>query len=201
MFAPDIWPAYFREARGCEVWDLDGKHYYDMSHNGVGACLLGYGHPEVTEAVTKRIADGSCCSLNPPEEVELADELCAIHPWAERVRFARGGGEACAVAVRIARATTGRSVIAVCGYHGWEDWYLAANLGESDALSGHLLPGLSPVGVPRALRDTTVTFPYEDQSALDTIIDTHGENLAAIIMEPCRYHDPDPTFLAHVRDV
>ena len=201
LFAPDVWPAYFSKAKGCEVWDLDDNHYYDMSHNGVGACLLGYAHPEVTKAVTERIATGSCCSLNPPEEVELADELCSIHPWAERVRFARGGGEACAMAVRIARATTNRSAIAVCGYHGWEDWYLAANLGENDALAGHLLPGLMPAGVPRELRGTTHTFPYENWEVLDAIIEAHGENLAAIIMEPCRFHDPDPAFLTYVRDV
>ncbi len=200
MFAPEQWPAYFTKAQGCEVWDLDGNHYYDMSHNGVGACLLGYAHPEVIAAVTGRIEEGSCCTLNPPEEVALADELCTIHPWAERVRFARGGGEACAMAVRIARATTGRSVIAVCGYHGWEDWYLAANLGESDALSGHLLPGLAPAGVPRALKDTTHCFPYEDVAALENIIAVHGDNLAAVIMEPCRYRDPDPAFLTQVRD-
>ncbi len=149
MLAPEQWPAYFREARGCEVWDLDGRHYYDLSTNGIGACLLGFRDPDVTAAVQRRISLGSMCTLNAPEEVELADLLCAIHPWAEQVRFARGGGEACAVAVRIARATTDRSVVAICGYHGCQDWYLAANLGESDALRGHLLPGLSPIGVPR----------------------------------------------------
>ena len=128
MFAPDVWPAYYREARGCEIWDLDGNHYFDMTHNGVGSCLLGYGDPDVTRAVTDRISRGSMCTLNSPEEVELADLLCAIHPWAGQARFARCGGEACAVAVRIARATTDRSAVAICGYHGWQDWYLAANL-------------------------------------------------------------------------
>lgn len=201
MFAPEVWPAYFKEAHGCEVWDLDGNRYVDMSHNGVGACLLGYAHPQVVEAVQERISKGHCSTLNSPDEVELADELCRIHPWADQVRFARGGGEACAVAVRIARASTGRSMVAVCGYHGWEDWYLAANLSEGDALSGHLLDGLEPAGVPNELRGTVHTFPYENWERLDAIAESYGDQLAAIIMEPCRYRDPDPSFLTHVRDV
>ncbi len=148
MAAPDQWPAYFREARGCEVWDLDGRHYFDCSMHGIGATLLGFRDPDVTRAVQRRVALGSLCTLNPPEEVELAERLCAIHPWAQQARFTRTGGEAMAVAVRIARATTDRSAVAFCGYHGWHDWYLAANLGETDALNGHLLPGLEPLGVP-----------------------------------------------------
>lgn len=200
IFAPDVWPAYFREARGCEIWDLDGRHYYDMTHNGVGSCLLGYADPDVSRAAIERISKGTMCTLNAPEEVELADELCRIHPWAEQARLARCGGEACAVAVRIARATTDRSVVAICGYHGWQDWYLAANLGEEDALRGHLLPGLNPLGVPRELRGTAVTFPYNDRAAFESILDRHGSRLAAVIMEPCRYNDPEPGFLESVRD-
>lgn len=200
MFAPDQWPAYFREARGCEVWDLDDRHYYDMTHNGVGSCLLGYGHPDVSRAVSESVARGSMCSLNAPEEVALADVLCEIHPWAEQVRFTRCGGEACAVAVRIARATTGREKILICGYHGWQDWYLAANLGESDALRGHLLPGLDPSGVPGALRGTARTFGYNDWSGFEQAIANEGDSVAAIIMEPCRYSDPEPGFLENVRE-
>lgn len=200
MLAPDQWPAYFREARGCEVWDLDGRHFYDMYINGVGSCLLGFGDPDVTLAVQRRINLGSMSTLNPPDEVELADVLCEIHPWAEQVRFVRSGGEACAAAVRIARATTDRSVIAVCGYHGWYDWYLAANLGESDSLRGHLLPGLDPLGVPKELRGTTVTFRYNNREEYRAVIDKYGDKLAAVIMEPCRYNDPDPGFLEYVRD-
>lgn len=200
MFAPDIWPAYFTEARGCEVWDLDGRHYYDFTHNGVGSCLLGYADPDVSAAVKRRIDRGSMCTLNAPEEVELADLLCDVHGWAEKVRFARCGGEACAVAVRIARATTDRSVVAICGYHGWQDWYLAANLGADDALRGHLLPGLEPLGVPRELRGSAVTFGYNDRQTYQDILDAYGPRLAAVVMEPCRYNDPEPGFLEFVRD-
>ena len=200
MMAPGQWPAYFREARGCEVWDLDGRHYYDFSTNGIGACLLGFRDPDVTRAVMRRVRLGSMSTLNPPEEVELAERLCAIHPWAEQVRFARCGGEICAVAVRIARATTDRSVVAICGYSGWQDWYLAANLGESDALRGHLLPGLDPLGVPRELRGTTVPFIFNDRAGFQALLDEHGERLAAVIMEPCRGRVPEPGFLEFVRD-
>ncbi|MCE5251715.1 aminotransferase class III-fold pyridoxal phosphate-dependent enzyme, partial [bacterium] len=200
MMAPELWPAYYREARGCEVWDLDGRHYWDLSTNGIGSCLLGYRHPAVTRAVQRRIRYGSMSTLNPPEEVGLADLLCGLHPWAGRVRFARTGGESMAVAVRIARATTDRSIIAVCGYSGWHDWYLAANLGEDDSLRGHLLPGLEPLGVPRELRGTTVTFRYNSREEFQNVIDRHGDRLAAVVMEPARYNDPGPGFLEHVRD-
>ena len=200
MLAPDQWPAYFREARGCEVWDLDGRHYYDLGTNGIGACLLGYRDPDVTRAVRRRVSLGSMSTLSPPEEVDLADLLCEIHPWAEQVRYARTGGETCALAVRIARSTTDRSAVAICGYHGWHDWYLAANLGNSDALRGHLLPGLDPMGVPRELRGTALPFAYNSKEQYQGILDRHGDRLAAVIMEPCRYTDPEPGFLAFVRD-
>lgn len=198
--APGYWPPYFKEARGCEVWDLDGRHYYDFSTNAVGSCLLGYANPVVNQAVIRRIYQGSMCSLNAPEEVALADELCRIHPWSDQVRFVRGGGEACAVAVRIARATTRRSKVAACGYHGWQDWYLAANLGESDALRGHLLPGLEPSGVPGELRHTALTFRYNDWEGFRQLMDAHGHELAAVVMEPCRNVAPAPGFLEYIRE-
>ena len=200
MMAPDQWPAYASESRGCEVWDLDGRHYFDFTAVGIGACLLGNRDPDVTRAVLRRVNLGSMSQLNYVEEVELADLLCEIHPWAEQARFTRAGGETGTVAVRIARATTDRSVVAYCGYHGWHDWYLAANLGEEDALRGHLLPGLDPLGVPRELRGTAVPFTYNNREEYQTILDKYGDRLAAVIMEPCRYHDPEPGFLEFVRD-
>ncbi|WP_114748438.1 aminotransferase class III-fold pyridoxal phosphate-dependent enzyme [Pleomorphovibrio marinus] len=198
--APGYWPPYFREAKGSSVWDMDGKQYYDFSTNAVGSCLLGYAHAGVNAAVIRRVRMGNMSSLNPPEEVALADQLCQIHPWAEQARFVRGGGEACAVAVRISRATTQRSKVAVCGYHGWQDWYLAANLGGSDALRGHLLPGLEPSGVPKELRNTTFTFKYNDEAGFKEIMASHGHELAAVVMEPCRNVDPNPGFLETIRE-
>ena len=199
MFAPSIWPGYFSRAKGCEVWDLDGKHYYDFSTNNVGACLLGFANPEVNSAIKKVIDEGTMSSLNPPEEVALAERLIEIHPWAEQARFTRSGGESMTVAVRIARATTKRSKVAVAGYHGWHDWYLAANLGEDDALNGLLLPGLEPAGVPKELRGTTIAFQHNDMEAFDKLIIEHGDRLAAIVMETCRHSPPQAGYLEHVK--
>lgn len=202
MFAPDQWPAYFREARGCEVVDLDGRRYLDMAIMGVSACLLGYNDPDVTEAVVRRVQSGSMCTLNSPEEVELADLLLELHPWAEKVRYARTGGESMTIAVRIARAATGRDRLAFCGYHGWHDWYLAANRvsgRKDDPLRGHLLPGLPVNGVPSQLADTALPFPYNDLDRLKTILERFPGEIAAVVMEPTRAAPPDAGFLEGVR--
>ncbi len=201
MFAPEQWPAYYQSCSGCEVTDLDGRTYLDFTHNGVGACLLGYAHPRVVEAVVNRVRAGAMCTLNCPDEVYLAQELIALHPWAEQVRFARGGGESLAVAVRIARAATGRANVAFCGYHGWCDWYLAANLGSGDALNGHLLPGLSPAGVPQGLEGTALPFRYNRLDELKAIVAQQQGQLAAVVMEPMRATPPEPGFLEGVRDL
>jgi glutamate-1-semialdehyde 2,1-aminomutase len=199
MFLPELWPAYYQRAIGATVWDLDGNRFIDFTHNGVGSCLLGYADPDVNAAVKAVIDTGSMATLNGPEEVELADLLCELHPWAQMVRYARTGGEAMAIAVRLARAATGRGKIAFCGYHGWSDWYLAANLAEGSALDGHLLPGLSPSGVPRGLQGTALPFRYNDLAGLKRIMANHGDQIAAIAMEPIRSDPPEPGFLSGVR--
>ncbi|MGE5832681.1 MAG: aminotransferase class III-fold pyridoxal phosphate-dependent enzyme [Methanomicrobiales archaeon] len=201
QFLPDLWPSYYRSAKGVEVTDLDGRRYIDMSLLGVGACPLGYADPDVDRAVKEAIDQGSMCTLNCPEEVELAEVLLRLHPWAEMVRFARGGGEAMAVAVRIARARTGREIVAFCGYHGWHDWYLSANLADDRNLDGHLLPGLEPRGVPRGLKGTAVPFRYNEIEDLRAIIDRHDGSLAAVVMEPIRDHEPVPGFLEEVQEL
>jgi glutamate-1-semialdehyde 2,1-aminomutase len=203
MFLPEYWPAYFRKATGCRCWDLDGRCYYDMTTNGIGACLLGFADPDVSNAVIKRIRDGSMCTLNPPEEVDLAQRLCGIHPWAQQSRFTRTGGETASVAIRIARATTKRSIVAVCGYHGWHDWYLTANIANIKngySLDSHLLPGLDPLGVPKELKGTTLTFKYNDKQQFADIVKLYGDKLAAVIMEPARYNNPETGFLESVKD-
>src|ERR1700747_2260915 len=199
MALPELWPAYYKKAIGAEVWDLDDNRYIDFTHNGVGMCRLGYADPDVNAAVKAAIDAGSMASLNAPEEVELADVLCELHPWAEMVRYARTGGEAIAIAVRLARAVTGRDKVAFCGYHGWNDWYLAANLGEGSALDGHLLPGLSPRGVPRGLQGTALAFRYNDLAGLQRILAEHKGEIGAIVMEPLRSDPPHPGFLDGVR--
>ncbi len=198
-YLPGLWPAYYSRAKGCEVWDLDGNHYIDFAQMGVGACSLGYADDEVDAAAIKALQSGVMCSLNAPEEVELADKLLELHPWAQMVRFARTGGEACGIAVRIARAASDKPVIAICGYHGWNDWYLAANLGDKGALDAQLLPGLDTVGVPDVLRGTAATFNYNRLDELEALVAKHGDQLGAIIVEPMRGSYPEPGFLEGVR--
>lgn len=197
MFLPELWPAYFSKAKGCRVWDLDGNEYIDMSIMGIGTNTLGYGHPEVDEAVMQAVRAGNMSTFNCPEEVYLAEKLVEMHPWADMVRFARAGGEANAIAIRIARAASGRDKVAICGYHGWHDWYLSANLGDDKGLDGHLLPGLQPNGVPRQLKGTVLPFNYNRFDELETLVNTH--DIGVIKMEVVRNMGPEDNFLHKVR--
>ena len=201
QFLPNLWPAYFEKAEGCKVWDLDGKAYYDMSYMGIGSCILGYKDKDVDEAVKKVIDKGVMTTLNCPEEVELAELLCDIHPWADMVRYARCGGEAMSIAVRIARTYSKKDLILFCGYHGWHDWYLAANVSEEGALDGHLLPGLSPNGVPKALKGTSMPFEYNDTEKFISLIREHEGRIAAVVMEPIRNYFPKEGFLETIREI
>ena len=201
MFSSGVWPGYYKKAKGAEVWDLDDNKYIDMSIGGIGANILGYCDPDVNEAVIKVIADGNSCSLNCTEEVDLADLLCEIHPWAEMCRFSRTGGEALAIAVRIARVYSGKEKIAFCGYHGWHDWYLAANLGTDDELKDHLITGLSPKGVPSGLKGTALPFHYNQLNELESIVSKNRDEIGVIIMEPMKNNDPEPGFLEGVREI
>jgi glutamate-1-semialdehyde aminotransferase len=200
IFLPDQWPAYYSHCKGVEVNDLDDNTFIDMSICGVGACILGYADPEVDKAVKEAIDKGSMSTLNCPEEVELAELLLELHPWADMVRYARGGGEAMSVAVRIARASSGRDKVAFCGYHGWHDWYLASNLSDDSNLDGQLLPGLDPDGIPRSLNATAIPFHYNQPESLDAIISEYGDSIGAIVMEPLRHSKPEEGFLQHVRE-
>ncbi|MCX5749171.1 MAG: aminotransferase class III-fold pyridoxal phosphate-dependent enzyme [Candidatus Saganbacteria bacterium] len=201
MFLPDLWPAYYDKAKGCEVWDLDGNKYIDMSYMGVGSCILGYADPDVNAAVEKAVKNGSMCTLNAPEEVELADLLLNLHPWAEMVRYARTGGESMSIAVRIARAATKKDMILFSGYHGWHDWYLSSNLADDKSLDGHLLPGLSPNGVPRGLSGTAKPFIYNDTDGFLSLIEKFRGKIAAVVVETIRSDDPKPEFLETIRKV
>lgn len=202
MFLPDLWPSYYKKAEGCRVWDLDNKEYYDFAQMGVGSCTLGYADRDVNAAVIEAVNNGSMCTLNSYEEVELAERLIALHqPWAECARFARSGGEACAIAVRIARARTGRNRVAFCGYHGWSDWYISANIGDVTQLDEQLLPGLKPTGVPRMLQGTALPFLYNDLNSLEDLVNKYPDDIAAIIMEPRRGEELQEGFLEGVRRI
>jgi glutamate-1-semialdehyde 2,1-aminomutase len=199
MFLPGRWPSYYREAKGVEIVDLDGNRFMDMSLMGVGSCILGYADDDVDMEVKKAIDMGSISTLNCPEEVELAELLLDLHSWADMVRYARTGGEAMSVAVRIARAHTKKDKLAFCGYHGWHDWYLSANLADERNLDGHLLPGLEPLGVPRGLKGTAIPFNYNKIEELEKIVEDN--DVGAIVMEPIRHHEPEDGFLEKVRRI
>ena len=197
MFLPDQWPAYFSKAKGCKVWDLDGNEYIDMSIMGIGTNILGYGHQEVDDAIRKTIDAGNMSTFNCPEEVYLAEKLIELHPWAHMTRLARSGGEANAVAIRIARAASGKDKVAICGYHGWHDWYLSANLGDDKNLAGHLLPGLAPNGVPQNLCGTVFPFTYNNYAELEALV--NAQDIGVIKMEVVRNMGPEDNFLHKVR--
>ena len=201
MFAPDIWPSYYSKAKGCRVWDLDGREFIDMSIMAVGACILGYADEDVDAAVIESIHKGVNSSLNCPEEVELAEALIDLHPWFDMVRYARGGGEALSIAVRIARAKTKRDTVLFSGYHGWTDWYLAANLANESGLDGQLMPGLEPNGVPRGLAGTAIPFHFNDIDSLREAIRGKESEIAAIIIEPARGEEAPDEYLKTLREI
>ncbi|MBX3436223.1 MAG: aminotransferase class III-fold pyridoxal phosphate-dependent enzyme [Planctomycetaceae bacterium] len=197
-FAYGVSPVYAVSARGARFIDLEGREYIDWV-SGIGAIILGYADPVVDDAVREQIGKGTIYSINHALEVELAEELVSLIPCAEMVRYAKCGGEACAIAVRIARGLTGRDKVLFCGYHGWHDWYLAANLSEHESLDSHLFPGIDPTGVPRCLEGTAIPFLYGDAAALGELLDRYRGEVAAVIMEPLRSEWPPEGYLAEVR--
>lgn len=201
MFLPNLWPAYYSRAKGYKVWDLDGCEYNDFATMGVGSCALGYADHDVNQRVKEAIDYGSMSSLNSPEEVELAEHLIGLHPWSDMARFARSGGEACSIAIRTARAATGRDRVLFCGYHGWHDWYLSSNIADPKNLDQQLLSGLSSNGVPSGLSGTAVPFNYNNIVQFKTLVSRYRGEIGAIFMEPVRSTPPDPGFLEEIRAI
>ena len=200
-FLPGQWPTYFKSSKGCKIKDLDGNLYYDFSLMGIGTNILGYSNSFVDNGIKKIIEKGNLTTLNCPEEVTLAKTLIDLHPWASKVKLARTGGEANSIAVRIARATTKKDNIAICGYHGWHDWYLSANLNskKKKTLSTHLLEGLQIEGVNKKLKQTVFPFNYGDLKSFKKIINRN--NIGTVKMEFCRNSKPDINFLKSVRNI
>lgn len=200
MFLPGKWPAYYSKAKGCQVWDLDGHVYIDTSSMGVGANILGYADEDVDNAVIEAVKNGSMCTLNALEEVKLAELLLELHSWADEVRYAKTGGESLAVAIRIARAATEKDIVLFCGYHGWSDWYIAANLGDNKALDGQHIAGLSTNGIPAGLKNTVIPFRYNDSKSFVELMQLYRGKIAAVIMEPIRNYYPEEGFLELIRE-
>ncbi len=198
-FLPDYWPAYYKKAKGCFLWDLNNKKYIDMSLMGVGTNVLGYANKKVDDAVIKNLKKSNMTSLNCPEEVNLAEKLIKLHPWSSKVKFARTGAEANSIAVRIARSYTKQSKIAVCGYHGWHDWYLSAILNKNNDIKKLLLDGINKRGIPKELSNITYTFRYNDSKKLEYLLKV--KKVRIIKMEVIRNIKPEKNFLKKVRNL
>tara|TARA_B100000579_G_scaffold297673_1_gene247728 strand:+ start:29504 stop:30829 length:1326 start_codon:yes stop_codon:yes gene_type:complete len=199
LYLPENWPAYYSRAKGCEIWDLDDNKYLDFTMVGIGANVLGYCDDDVIKACKESISKGNLTTLNAPEDVELANVLLDLHPWASMVKYARTGGEINAIAIRIARAYSNKSHVAICGYHGWHDWYLSANLSDSEHLNGHLLPGLNPLGVPNEMKGLTHAFEYGNINELENLLRLY--EIGVLIMEPLRGKEASIEFLNKVRRI
>jgi len=199
MFLPGLWPSYYQKAKGIEVTTLDGIKLKDFGYMGLGTAILGYANDDINRVVKESVNRGNMCTLNCPSEVKLAKLLIELHPWADMARFTRAAGEACAMAVRIARASSKKDKVAFCGYHGWHDWYLATNWNEDSSLDKQLLKGLSPIGVPKALKNTAFPFNYNNIEELEKLVKTH--DIGTVIMEPQRSDKPKDGFLKKVRNI
>ena len=198
LHLPEKWPAYFKKAKKINIWDLKGNKYQDM-FCAVGTSILGYNNEKVNRSVLKNINNGNLTTLNCPEEVFLAKKIIKHHPWASMAKFTRGGGEANSLAIRIARANTRNKNVAFCGYHGWHDWYLSANINSKKNLDQHLMPGLNYDGIPESLKNTSFPFQYNDFETLLKLI--NKKNIGIIKMEVMRNIKPQNNFLQKVRKI
>jgi len=200
MFAPNIWPSYFTKAKGCEIWDLEKKKYFDFAGMGVTACTLGYADNFVNKKVKAAIDKASLTTLNSLDEIKLAENLVKIHKWAKMAKFCKSGGEACLVAIRLARSISKKQNIAFCGYHGWHDWYLSANLENNKNLDGQLLPGLKTLGVNKSYANSMFPFFYNDIDSLKKLL-VKKNDIGIIIMEPMRFTKPKKKFLKKIKSI
>lgn len=186
LFVQGVAPNFVARAGGVYVWDVDGNRYLDYIL-GLGPIILGHCHPAVDDAVKAQMSRGMSFSLPHPVEVELAEQLCALVPCAEMVRYGKNGSDVTAAAVRVSRAFTGRDKVACCGYHGWQDWYIGST-------SRHR-------GVPPAVRALTLTFPYNNLDALAQLFEAHANQIACVIMEPVTFQPPQEGYLAGVKEL
>ena len=198
LHLPNKWPAYFTKANKINIWDLKGNKFLDMFF-AVGTSILGYKNNNIDKSVLKNINKGNLTTLNCPEEVLLAKQIIQHHPWSSMAKFTRGGGEANALAIRIARSNTKKKNVAFCGYHGWHDWYLSSNIGSKKNLDQHLMSGLNYEGIPENLKDTSFPFPYNDFEYLLKLI--RKKNIGIIKMEVMRNLEPQDNYLQKIRKI
>jgi glutamate-1-semialdehyde 2,1-aminomutase/spore coat polysaccharide biosynthesis protein SpsF len=184
QYVQGVAPIFLQRGKGCRVWDVDGNEYIDYVQ-GLLPNILGYAHKEVNAAAAAQLDQGHSFSLPHPLEVQLGERLTRLIPCAEMVRFGKNGSDATSGAVRAARAFTGRDRIACCGYHGWQDWYIGSTTRNA--------------GVPKAVRDLTHPFPYNDLASLEKLLESHPDEFAAVIMEPVNFVEPAHGFLEGVK--
>ncbi len=194
------WPTYFSKAKGCYVWTLEGKKMIDISYMGVGTNILGYSNSKINNYVKKIIDKGTMSTLNCPEEVILSNKIIKMHKWADLCKYTRTGGEASTVAVRIGRSYSKKNKVAICGYHGWHDWYLSANLKNKKNLNTHLLPNLETFGVDKNLFGNSIPFNFNDIGSFKKIL-AKNPDIGVVIMEVARQKKPSISFLKIVRKI
>ena len=197
LHLPGLWPAYYSKSKGCYIWCSENRKLLDMSFMGVGTNILGYNNRAVDQKVLETVRNGNMTTLNSFEEVTLAEKLIEMHSWADMAKFARSGGEANSIAIRLARAATGKDNVAICGYHGWSDWYLSANLTSKNNLNTHHLEGLEPLGVPNKLKNTVFTFEYNNYHQLENLVE--NKKIGVVKMEVSRNFEPKNNFLQKIR--
>ena len=186
QYVQGVAPNFLIRAQGSRVWDVDGNPYIDFPM-ALGPIILGHSYPAVNAAVERQLADGTAFSLPHPLEVEVAEQLIEMIPCAEMVRFGKNGSDATAGAVRLARAYTGRDLVACCGYHGWQDWYIGSTTFNR--------------GVPKSVQELTLTFEYNKIASLARLVAEHPGRIAAVIMEPVGVVEPVGGFLQEVREL
>jgi glutamate-1-semialdehyde 2,1-aminomutase len=186
QFPFGVSPYFVTRARGSRIWDVDGNEYIDFI-NSLASVTLGYDDPDVTAAVKAQLEQGVIFSLPHTIEAEVAELICEMVPCAEMVRFGKNGSDATSGAIRLARAWTDRDRVAVCGYHGWQDWYIGSTVRNR--------------GVPRAVRELTHTFAFNDAESLRKLLAERPGEFAAVILEPMNVTDPQPSFLKQVQEL
>ncbi len=199
LYLPKNWPAYFSKAKKCFIWDLENKKYVDFATMGVGTNILGYTNEKINSKVIKTVKDSNISTLNSIEEIALSRMFLKIEPWAKMVRYTKTGGEANLVALRAARAYTGKSKVAFCGYHGWHDWYLSSILTKKNSLNSHLMRGIRKDGIPKNLKNSSFAFDFNDIEKFKNIVKKN--NIGAVIMEVSRLDKTKKNFLKKIREL
>ena len=193
------WPAYFDMAKGCYIWSIDKKKYTDFSYMGIGTNILGYSNSKIDNHVKKIISKGTMSTLNCVEEVSLAEKLIKMHKWSSMCKFSRTGAEASAIAIRIGRIYSKKNKIAICGYHGWHDWYLSINLNGKKKLDTHLLKNLNVEGVDKNLKNSSVAFNHNDLDSFKKVV-RQNKDIGVVIMEVERFEEVQKDFLKYIRE-